>query len=107
MNMRPNARKRLKIPASRPKMPQRPAQPGLGRGKVQLAAKRAFVCGEVISTADVAQFAYCHKTLLHGRRLEPHDYRLARRALALIATPIGRGGGRGRPMQWRLSVAIW
>src|SRR5262249_48976861 len=42
------------------------------------------------------------KQLLHGGRLAPHDYRLARRALALIAEPIGRGGGMGRPILWRL-----
>jgi hypothetical protein len=96
-------RNRLKISASRRKVPQRPAQPGLGRGRVQLAAHRSFVCGDdVISTADAAMFAYCRKYLMLGRRLEPHDYRLVRRALSLIATPIGRGGGRGRAMRWRL-----
>jgi hypothetical protein len=47
-------------------------------------------------------FAFARKTLLQGRKLEPHDYRLARRALELIAIPIGRGEGRGRPMKWLL-----
>ena len=28
-----------------------------------------------------------------GRKLEPHDYRLARNALSLIAEPIGRVSG--------------
>jgi hypothetical protein len=46
--------------------------------------------------------AYARKMLIHGRRPEPHDYRLARRALELIADRIGRGGGQGRPMRWRL-----
>jgi hypothetical protein len=50
-------------------------------------------------------FAFARKTLLQGRKLEPHDYRLARRALELIAIPIGRGEGRGRPMKWLLRVA--
>jgi hypothetical protein len=95
-----------KKPRSQRKIPQRPERPALGRGRVQIGARRAFVCGEIISTADAAQFAYCRKTLLHGRQLEPHDYRLVRRALELIAVPIGRGGGRGRPMRWRLSVAV-
>jgi glutathione S-transferase len=72
---------------------RRPAKPALGRGRVQLAARRAFVCGDTISTADAAMFAYCRKTLVHGRRLAPHDYRLLRQALALIAIPIGRGDG--------------
>jgi hypothetical protein len=89
----------------RRKSPQRPPRPGLGRGRVQLAANRAFVCGDVITTADAAQTAFVRKLLILGRRLEPHDYRTVRRALRLMATPIGRGGGRGRAMRWRLSGA--
>jgi hypothetical protein len=57
----------------------------------------------LLSTADVADLAFARKRLLHGRRLEPHDYRLVRRALELIADPIGRSpSGMGRPMLWRL-----
>jgi hypothetical protein len=57
----------------------------------------------LLSTADVAELAFARKRLLHGKRLEPHDYRLARRALELIADPIGRSlTGIGRPMLWRL-----
>jgi len=69
---------------------------------VQRAARRAALGRQLLSTADVVALAYCRKKLLHGRRIEPHDYRLARRALELIAEPIGRGDGRGRPMLWRL-----
>jgi glutathione S-transferase len=87
------------IAKARLNLPQRPAA---NCGRVQLAADRAFVVGDVISTADAAAFAYARKTLLHGRKLEPHDYRLVRRALMLIARPIGRSGGRGRAMQWVL-----
>jgi hypothetical protein len=58
------------------------------------------VCGDTISTRDAAMFAYARKYLLHGRRLEPHDYRRIRQALSRIAVPIGRGNGRGRPMRW-------
>jgi hypothetical protein len=88
-------------------MPQRLPQPGLNRGRVQRAARRAaavsgFSKNPLLSTADVAALAFARKRLLHGRRLEPHDYRLARRALELIADPIGRGGGQGRPLLWRL-----
>jgi hypothetical protein len=36
---------------------------------------------------------------LPGRRL---DYRIARKALELIADAVGRGGGQGRPWLWRL-----
>jgi len=57
----------------------------------------------LLSTADVAELAFARKQLLHGRRLDPQDYKLARRALALIAVPIGRSPhGSGRPMLWRL-----
>jgi hypothetical protein len=85
------------------KMPQRLPQPGLGRGRVQLAARRAFISCPIVTMADVVELAFARKRLLYGRRLEPHDYRLARRALDLIADPIGRSsGGMGRPMLWRL-----
>jgi hypothetical protein len=49
-----------------------------------------------VTTADVVQMAYARKILIHGRRPEPHDYRLARRALELIAVRIGRGGRSGQ-----------
>jgi hypothetical protein len=53
----------------------------------------------------VCAIAYCRKTLLHGRRLDPQDYRMARKALALIAAPIGRSSiGKGRPTIWRLKT---
>jgi hypothetical protein len=80
------------------KMPHRLPQPGLGRGRVQRAARRASLLADVVSTADVAELAFARKRLLHGRRLEPHDYRLARRALELIADSVGRSpSGMGRP----------
>jgi hypothetical protein len=101
------ARRKLKMPRSR-KMPQRLPQPGLGRGRVQRAARRAAVVKPTLSTADVAEMAFVRKRLLHGRRLEPQDYRLVRRALALIAEPIGRAStGMGRPMIWRLKTEEW
>jgi len=87
---------------NRRKPPQRPARPGLNRGRVQLAAQRTFVLADTISTADAAMFAYARMYLLRGRRLKPHDYRHLRRVLSLIAVPVGRGSGRGRPMQWAL-----
>jgi hypothetical protein len=80
---------------------QRPAKPALGRGRIQKAARRAALGRQLLSTADVCELAFVRKRLLHGRRLEPRDYRLARAALRLIADPIGRDGGRGRPLLWR------
>jgi hypothetical protein len=83
----------------------RPAKAAKGNGRIQRAARRGFIGGGEITTADVTQIAYCRKVLLHGRRLEKHDYRLARAALRLIADPIGRAGGQGRPLLWRLKDA--
>lgn len=84
-------------------MPQRLPRPALNRGRVQIAARRAAIGREVLTTSDVVRMAYCRKLLLHGRKLEAHDYRLARRALKLIAEPIGRSpSGMGRPMLWWL-----
>ena len=57
------------------------------RGRVQRAAVRLSHLQSVLSTADVCAIAYCRKMLLHGRRLDPQDYRMARKALALIAAP--------------------
>jgi hypothetical protein len=85
------------------KIPQRLPQPGLNRGRVQRTARRAFLLADVVSTADVAEMAFARKRLLRGRRLAPHDYRHARRALVLIAEPIGRAlAGMGRPILWKL-----
>ena len=85
------------------KIPQRSPKPGLNRGRVQVSARRAFYGGRTVTTADLVQMAYARKMLIHGRRPEPHDYRLARAALRLIADPIGRSSkGPGHPLLWRL-----
>jgi len=58
---------------------------------------------DVVSTADVAQSAYARRILMDGWRVRPDSYRQIRRALAEIATPIGRSPrGPGRPMLWRM-----
>jgi hypothetical protein len=56
---------------------------------------------DVLSTTDIAELAFARKRLLHGPRLEPSDYRLARRALELIADPMAGHTARGssRPRQ--------
>jgi hypothetical protein len=76
--------------------------PGKGRGRLQVAARRKFYSTDVVSTADVVRTAYARRTLLHGKRVMPHHYRFVRKVLAAIADPIGRGGGRGRAMRWRI-----
>jgi hypothetical protein len=91
------------IASSLRNLAQRLPRPAQGNGRVQKSARRVFCVGEIVSTADVVQIAFARKLLLHGRRAEPHDYRLARAALRLIANPIGRSPkGPGHPMLWRL-----
>jgi hypothetical protein len=85
-----------------PNLVQRPAKPALGRGRIQKLARRAmWAFGGQATTAQVLQWTSVRK-LVHGRRIEPHDYRDARRALARIADAVGRTSGGGRPMLWRL-----
>jgi hypothetical protein len=74
-----------------------------GKGRIQLSVRRAAIGRKVFTTADAAEFAFARKRLLLGRKLVSHDYDLVRRALKLIATPIGRSPrGRGRPTRWRM-----
>jgi hypothetical protein len=49
---------RLKISASQRNLSHRPAKPAKGRGRLQVAARRAFYEAEVVTTAEVAQAAY-------------------------------------------------
>jgi hypothetical protein len=75
---------RREITSPRRKIPQlnRGGGPGRGRGRVQLAARRSLYDRSTVSTADVVEMAFARKLLIHGRRAEPHDYRLARAAIA-------------------------
>jgi hypothetical protein len=61
-----------------------------------------MVHGGTATMADVVRWGYVRKVVLRGRRIEPGNYRQVRGALSEIADPIGRGGGRGRPLIWRL-----
>jgi hypothetical protein len=83
------------------KIPQRLPQPGLNRGRLQVAARRLFLLSDVIATSDVTAAGYARK-----RRPTPRDYEAARRALARYAVPIGRGGGMGRPILWRVKSSV-
>jgi hypothetical protein len=65
------------------------------------AVGRAMGRKAPVSTAAAVRFAYCRKYLLRGRWPDPQDYRIARKALELIANPVGRAGGHGRPILWR------
>jgi len=81
---------------------QRLPKPALGRGRLQVAARRVLMLGGgTATTAEVAQRGDVRR-LMGGGRIGPHQYRKIRRALAEIADPIGRAGGMGRPLIWRL-----
>jgi len=64
---------------------------------VKVAATRLFLLSDVISTGALADAAYCRKL-----RPAKADYGWMRRVLRSMAVPIGRGGGRGRPLLWRI-----
>jgi hypothetical protein len=77
-------------------------KPALNRGRIQQAARRVLLAlGGEATTRDVVEWGYCRK-LMRGRRLWKADYQIARRALARIAFPVGRAGGMGRPILWKL-----
>ena len=76
---------------------QRLPQPGLNRGKVQRAIRRAFLLPNEISTGDATRMAYPRY-----KWLSPSCYAVARRALARVAVPVGRAPGHGRPLLWRM-----
>jgi hypothetical protein len=104
--MRPIAQMSPELTRSIRKIPQRLPKPALGRGKLQIAAKRCFYAADVVSTAEVAQSAYVRRILMEGWRVRSDSYRRIRRVLAEIATPIGRSvRGPGRPMLWRFGSA--
>jgi hypothetical protein len=84
-------------------MSQRPPKPALGRGRLEVAARRVPWIGDgTTTTAIAASYGYARK-LHQGRGLTPRDYEAVRRALrSLGAVPVGRGGGRGRGLIWKL-----
>jgi hypothetical protein len=64
---------------------------------------RLFDIARTVTTAEAAEWSYARQILLQGKRLRAADYEACRRALQQIgAQPIGRNGGRGRPMVWRM-----
>jgi hypothetical protein len=75
---------------------------GKGRGRLQTAARRGFIGSKVLTTGEVARAAYARKLLLHGRKLQPEDWRHIRRALCAIAKPVGRSDKQGRPLLWEM-----
>src|SRR5262245_59914368 len=89
------------MPLKKPKPPPRPPQPKLGRGHIQLAAKRLFCIQDAITTAELVDWAYCART----EPLKSYHYKDCRRALTSIgAVRIGRAASTGRPWIWTLPI---
>jgi hypothetical protein len=74
-----------------------PPVPGLVYASLTAAGRGTAHTGAGRSRVQVV----AHK--LHGGRPDPQDYRIARKALELMADPIGRSPrGPGRPLLWRI-----
>src|SRR5262245_54828268 len=80
---------------------KRPAKPALDRGRLQRAARRAFIAeGDKLSTTAILDWAYVRR---RHAPLSPGLYHALHRALASIgAKRIGRAETVGRPWLWRL-----
>jgi len=90
------------VSASIRNLARRLPKPAMGRGRLQRAARRALLAhGGTATTVEVAQWAYVRK-VVRGERLDDDDRRHVRRALDQIAERVGRAGGMGRPIIWRL-----
>jgi hypothetical protein len=84
--------------AKYPNLAHRPAAPAKDNGRLQRAARRALLVGNgFTTTAEAARWGYARR-----QRLGKHHYRHMRRALSGVADCVGRAGGRGRPLLWKL-----
>jgi hypothetical protein len=81
---------------------RRLARPAFRNGKIQKMCKRAM--DGLIEADTRAIMSWTHVEMHHrGDRFRDHHYRDVRRALRSMGyVPIGRAGGRGRPLIWRL-----
>lgn len=82
----------------------RPAKPALGRGRLQVQVRRAFITADApaISASRIYDWCYPRRRLLLGKPLTTRHRYSVWRILVTIADPIGRGAGRARPTLWRL-----
>jgi hypothetical protein len=67
----------MKITAVRPKIPQRPAKPGLNAGRIQRLA-RWLTVRDGLTTAELADMAYGWRVRWGGRKIRPDEYRYCR-----------------------------
>jgi hypothetical protein len=82
----------------------RPIRPALGRGKLQIRVRRAFLTADApaISASKIYDWCYARRRLMLGKPLTTRHRYSVWRILVTIADPIGRGASIGRPILWRL-----
>jgi hypothetical protein len=78
-----------------------PAKPALGRGRLQVQVRRAFVGRPLLTSSEVYDSCYAKKRAF-GERISQRHRHSVWRILRQIADPIGRAETIGRPALWRL-----
>jgi hypothetical protein len=81
----------------------RPAKPALGRGRLQVQIRRAFVVhGSMVTSSQVYNWTHAKRRLMLGKPLTTRHRYSVWRILVAIADPVDRGTSIGRPWLWRL-----
>jgi hypothetical protein len=83
-----------------PNLRHRPHAPAAGRGRLQVAVRRAILAADAseISSSQVYDWAFRSRR----QRRSQGNRRRVWQLLAAMATPIGRDNTIGRPWAWRL-----
>jgi hypothetical protein len=79
----------------------RPPTPSLDNGPIQQRARRAFFGSgkQVLSTSEIMQWTHPRPRPVGGRHRQRQSLR---RVLDRYCIRIGRAGGMGRPILWKL-----
>jgi hypothetical protein len=82
----------------------RPAKPALGRGKLQIRVRRAFLTADApaIPASKIYDWCYARRRLLLGKPLTTRHRYSVWQILVAIADPVARDASIGRPILWRL-----
>jgi hypothetical protein len=87
-----------------PNLLRRPHALNAGRGRLQVAIRRAFVGREVLTSSEIYDSAYARRRMLGQQIDRPYRWS-ALRVLRTVADPIGRAQTAGRPWLWRLKTS--
>jgi hypothetical protein len=68
----------------------RPARPALGRGRLQIQVRRAFIAADApaISATEIFDWCYAKRRLMHGKPLTTRHRYSVWRILVTIADPV-------------------